>query len=157
MRIRPLISEDRERLRQILISTGVFTDDEIGVALELIDLVLGKEDQNDYRIVCAVTDQDQAMGYICYGPAPMAQGVFDLYWIAVHPQSQGQKIGSMLLTYLEEEVKRLEGRMILVDTSSIPSYEKAQRFYLKKGFQEVARIADYYWEGNDRITYCKRL
>ncbi|MBM4276329.1 MAG: GNAT family N-acetyltransferase [Deltaproteobacteria bacterium] len=157
MKIRPLISKDRERLRRMVIETGVFTDEEVGVAIELIDIVLGNESQKDYRIACAVDDQEQPLGYICYGPVPMTQGTFDLYWIVIDPGVQGRKIGSELLDYLEEEVRGLKGRMILADTSSIPSYEKAQGFYLRKGFQEAARIADYYWEGNDRITYCKRI
>ncbi len=157
MNIRPLISEDRDGLWRMVIETGVFTDEEVGVAMELIDLVLWNESQKDYRIVCAVDDQNQPLGYICYGPVPLTQGTFDLYWIVIDPGVQGQKIGSKLLDYLEEQVRGLKGRMILADTSSIPPYEKAQGFYLKKGFQEVARISDYYWEGNDRITYCKKL
>jgi ribosomal protein S18 acetylase RimI-like enzyme len=157
MKIRTLISEDREELRRMVIETGVFTDEEVKVAMELIDIVLGDKGQKDYQIVCAVDDHDRPVGYICYGPIPMTVGGFDLYWIIVDPGVQGRKIGSELLGYLEEEVRGLKGRMILVDTSSIPSYEKAQMFYLKRGFLEVARIADYYWEGNDRITYCKRI
>lgn len=157
MKIRPLMRKDRERLQQMVIETGVFTNEEVEVAMELVDLVLGNEDQKDYRIVCAVDTEDRLRGYICYGPVPMTRGAFDLYWIVIDPEVQGQKIGSLLLDYLEEEVKGMNGRMILADTSSIPTYEKAQRFYLRKGFQEVARIADYYWEGNDRITYCKRI
>lgn len=141
----------------MVIETGVFTDEEVGVAVELIDIVLGNESQKDYRIVCAVDAQDRALGYICFGPVPMTRGTFDLYWIVIDPRAQGQKVGSELLDCMEEEVRRLRGRMILADTSSIPSYEKANGFYLKRGFKEVARIADYYWEGNDRITYCKKI
>lgn len=157
MKIRSLVSKDRERLRKILIETGVFTDEEVEIALELIDIVLNNGRQKDYKIVCTVDEQDQAMGYICFGPVPMTQGTYDLYWIVVDPAAQGREIGSGLIDYLEKEVRELGGRMILADTSSIPSYKKAQKFYQKKGFQEVARITDYYWEGNDRITYCKKL
>lgn len=157
MKIRTLISKDRERLRKIIIETGVFTKEEVGVAMELIDIVLNNGRQRDYKIVCAVDEQDHAMGYICFGPVPMTHGAYDLYWIVVDPTVQGREIGSKLIDYLEKEVKELGGRMILADTSSIPSYKKAQRFYQKKGFQEVARITDYYWVGNDRITYCKKL
>jgi len=101
--------------------------------------------------------QDQAIGYICYGPTPMAQGTFDLYWIAVDPDFQGQRVGSTLLNFLEKVLKAEGGRLILADTSTIPHYEKTQKFYLKNGFQEVARIPDYYHPGNDRITFCRRL
>ena len=157
MKIRPLTSKDRERLQRMVIETGVFTDEEVGVAMELIDIVIGDKNQRDYQIVFAVDDQDEPIGYVCYGPVPMTREVFDLYWIVIDPRVQGQKIGSELLNYIEEEVRGLKGRIILADTSSIPSYEKANQFYLKRGFKEVARIADYYWEGNDRITYCKKL
>ena len=125
--------------------------------MELIDIVIGDKNQRDYQIVCAVDDQDEPIGYVCYGHVQMTREVFDLYWIVIDPRVQGQKIGSELMNYIEEEVRGLKGRMILADTSSIPSYEKANQFYLKRGFKEVARIADYYWEGNDRITYCKKL
>jgi ribosomal protein S18 acetylase RimI-like enzyme len=104
-----------------------------------------------------VDDQDQAVGYICYGPAPMTRGTFDLYWIVVDPDFQGKGIGSRLLFFLDEVVREMGGRMILADASSIPQYEKTQKFYLRNGFQEVARVADYYYPGNDRITFCKRI
>lgn len=157
MEIRQLILEDRAKLHSMLIETRVFTSEEIEVAMEVIDIVLKDPTQKDYHIYCMVDDQGQPIGYICYGPAPMTQRTFDLYWIAVNPDFQGQRIGSQLLDFLERVLKGMNGRMILVDTSSIPEYEKAQKFYLQNGFQEVARMNDYYWPGNDRITFCKRL
>ena len=157
MEIRPIMQKDRVTLQSMLVKTEVFTSEEIDVAMELIDIVLRDQHQEDYKIHCMVDDQDQPMGYICYGPTPMTQGTFDLYWIAVDPQFQGQGIGSRLLDFLEETVRDRKGRMILVDTSSIPQYEKTQKFYFRKGFQEVARVPDYYHPGNDRITFCKIL
>jgi len=141
----------------MLIETRVFSQEEIDVAMELIDIVLKDENQNDYKIHCMVDDQDQAVGYICYGPIPMTQGAFDLYWISVDPNFQGRGIGSKLLNFLEEVVREKGGRMVLADTSTIPQYEKTKNFYLQNGFQEVAIVPDYYYPGNDRITFCKRI
>ena len=157
MKIRPLVEKDRARLLSMLSKTRSFTSEEIDVAMELIDIVLKSQIQKDYQIDCMVDDQDQAIGYICYGPTPMAQGTFDLYWVAVDPDFQEQGAGSKLLSFLEEGVKARGGRMILADTSTIPHYERTQKFYLKNGFQEVAKVPDYYRPGNDRITFCKRL
>ncbi len=157
MEIRSPVKKDRERLHSMLIRTQVFTSEEIDVAMELIDIVLKDQGQKDYTIYCMVNDQDQPVGYICYGPTPMTQRNFDLYWIAVDPDYQNHRIGSKLLVFLGETVKALKGRMILADTSSIAEYENSRIFYIKNGFQEVARIPDYYWPGNDRITYCKRI
>jgi ribosomal protein S18 acetylase RimI-like enzyme len=157
MKIRPLARRDQARLHSMLIEARVFTREEIEVAMELIGIVLEDPNQEDYRIDCMANDEDQAVGYVCYGPVPMTQGTFDLYWIVVDPRCQGQGVGSRLLLFLEEVVRERKGRMILIDTSSIPQYEKAQKFYFRHGFQEVARVPDYYHPGNDRITFCKRL
>jgi ribosomal protein S18 acetylase RimI-like enzyme len=157
MKIRSLIPKDRTRLRAILVETRAFSSEEIDVAMELIDIVLTDENQKDYMIQCMVDDQDRPVGYICYGPVPMTQGTFDLYWIAVDPDFQGRGAGSRLLTFLEGAIRKAQGRMILADTSSIPQYEDSRKFYVKEGFQEVARVLDYYSPGNDRITYCKRF
>ena len=157
MKVRPLIEKDRATLLSMLIRTRAFTSAEIDVAMELIDSVLKDPMQKDYQIYCLVDDRDQGVGYICYGPTPMTQGTFDLYWIAVDPDFQEKGAGSRLLIFLEEVVKAEGGRLILADTSTIPHYERTQRFYLKNGFQEVARIPDYYHPGNDRVTFCKRL
>jgi len=157
MKIRSLAQRDRARLHSMLMEAQVFTHEEIEVATELIGIVLKDANQEDYRIDCMTNDEDQAIGYVCYGPVPMTQGTFDLYWIVVDPRCQGQGVGSRLLRFLEEVAREKKGRMILIDTSSIPEYEKAQKFYFHHGFQEVARVPDYYRPGNDRITFCKRL
>jgi ribosomal protein S18 acetylase RimI-like enzyme len=157
MEIRPLFEKDRAGLLSMLNKTLAFTSAEIDVAMELINIVLKDESQKDYQVYCMVNDQDQVIGYICYGLTPMTRGTFDLYWIAVDPDFQKKGVGSKLLSFLEEVVKAEGGRMILADTSTIPQYEKTQKFYLKNGFQEVARIPDYYHPGNDRITFCKKI
>ncbi len=157
MNIRPLSEKDRATLLSMLIKTRAFTSAEIDVAMELIDLVMKNRVQKDYQIDCMVDDQDLAVGYICSGPTPMTQGTFDLYWIAVDPEFQERGVGSRLIGFLEERVKSRGGRMILADTSTVPQYEKTQRFYSKNGFQVVAKIADYYHPGNDRISFCRRL
>jgi ribosomal protein S18 acetylase RimI-like enzyme len=157
MKIRALVERDREKLYSILVETQVFAREEIKVAMELIDIVLRDPNQEDYKIDCMANNNDQAIGYVCYGPVPMTQGTFDLYWIVVDPRFQGQGVGSKLLHFLEEVIRERKGRMILIDTSSIAQYEKTQRFYTRHGFQEVARVPDYYHAGNDRITFCKKL
>jgi ribosomal protein S18 acetylase RimI-like enzyme len=157
MEIRAFLPKDRDRLHSTLIEARVFTREEINVAMELIDIVMKDEKQKDYKIHCMVDGQDQPVGYICYGPTPMTEGTFDLYWIVVNPNFQGQGIGSNLLNFLEKVLKGMGGRMILAETSSITEYEETQRFYLQRGFQEVGRVPDYYYPGNDRITYCKKL
>jgi ribosomal protein S18 acetylase RimI-like enzyme len=157
MKIRALAQRDRETLYAMLTEIRVFTPGEIEVAMELIDIVLTDPNQKDYMIDCMANDEDRAIGYVCYGPVPMTQGTFDLYWIVVETRSQRQGVGSRLLHFLEGVVRKGKGRMILIDTSSTPQYERTCKFYFRHGFQEVARVPDYYHAGNDRITFCKKM
>jgi ribosomal protein S18 acetylase RimI-like enzyme len=157
MKIRSLVRKDKAGLLSLLIKTKAFTSKEIDVAMELIDIVLKDKNQKDYKIRCAVNDQDKLLGYICYGPSPMTEGTFDLYWIAVDPEVQSQGVGSLLIDFVEKEVRGLQGRMLLAETASISEYERTLRFYVQRGFKEVARVPDYYYPGNDRVTFCKRV
>ena len=157
MKIRPIVDKDRARLLSILIKTRAFTSAEVEVAMELIDVVLKDRNQKDYQVDCMADAEDLVVGYICYGPVPMTEGAFDLYWVAVDPDVQEKGVGSKLLDFLAEKLRARRVRMILADTSTLPYYEKTKKFYVKNGFQEVARIPDYYLPGNDRVTFCRKL
>jgi ribosomal protein S18 acetylase RimI-like enzyme len=136
--------------------TGVFTSREIGVVKELVEAELNDPKQRDYRSLVAEVD-GRIVGYVCYGPVPMTDATYDLYWIFVHPSYQGQAIGSALLAQVEEAVHGAKGRMLLVDTSSTRPYLAARRFYKDHGYRMVAKVKDYYREGDSRLTYAKRF
>jgi len=152
--IRPLKPSDRTALQRILIDTGMFTEAEIEVALELIDIVLTKPDQKDYFIYVA-TDESQLVGYVCYGPTPATEGTYDLYWIAVAPRLQGKGVGRDLLKHVEAIVQDQNGRLIIIETSSKERYLPTRNFYLKNGYAIAAQIKDFYRPGDDRVIFVK--
>ena len=105
--IRPLLRTDREPLLRLRRATGVFTDDEIAIALELIDIVLDRPDQKDYEIA-VYDDGEGPVGYTCIGPTPGTEGTYDLYWIAVDPALHGRGIGRELDLHVERSVSAEE-------------------------------------------------
>lgn len=157
MTIRPLASADRAPLEKILVETNVFTDDEVSVAMELIDVVLEKKDQKDYVIYTALAEQGEVAGYFCVGPTPVTVGTFDLYWIAVKPAYHGKGVAKALLGYAEELLKSVGGRLLVAETSSKPKYDRTRMFYDRTHFVEAARIKDYYNVGDDLVVYAKYL
>ena len=153
--IRTLQPSDRGRIHEILVATNVFTDEEVHVAFELIDAVLHDPHQRDYEIYTAVNEKNDVVGYYCVGPTPLTAGTFDLYWIAVDPAVQGQGIGRQLNDHAEERVRAQGARLLIAHTSSLPKYDYTHLFYLKHGYQEVARIKEYYKPGDDLVIYGK--
>jgi ribosomal protein S18 acetylase RimI-like enzyme len=147
---------DREPLHRLLVETGFFSEDEIAIALELIDVVLDRPGQKDYMIrVCR--DSDQVLGYYCVGPTPATESTYDLYWIAVAPAMHGKGIGGALNGHLEELIRSRGGNLVVAETSSRPQYEKTRRFYRSCGYAELARIAGYYRPGDDLVVFGKYL
>lgn len=155
--LRKLKSEDSPRIAQWLTRVVEFDAADQALAMELIILALSQPNQKDYAFIVAADNQDQPVGYACYGPTPLTQGTFDLYWIVVDPDFSGGGIGTRLLQAVEEAIKQMNGRMLLIETSSGQSYMAARQFYLKNNFELVETISDFYREGEDRVTYCKKF
>lgn len=135
----------------------MFTPVEFLCAQEQIDIFLSQPGQQDYSIVVAENDKGKVVGYMSYGRTPLAEGAYDIYWMAVAPGVQGRGHGRELVRWLEDRARERGGRLILIETSSQPRYERTRRFYLSLGYREVARIPDFYKPGDDRITYAKYL
>ena len=79
-------------------------------------------------------------GYVLYGPIPLTEGNYDLYWIATDPAAQGRGFGRGLLAHVEAEVRGRQGRMICLETSSQGGYERTRRFYEQADYREESRI-----------------
>lgn len=161
--IRPMRPQDKAPALDIIRATGMFMPGEVVVAEELIDIYLSVPEQKDYRIVVIDSgegaDDDEGRegvaGYLTWGPTPMAEDAYDLYWMAVAPAEQGKGRGKELVRWLEAEVRKLNGRMIIIETSSQPKYHATRQFYIGLGYKEVARIPDFYKPGDDRVIYAK--
>lgn len=162
MRIRPATAGDRDRVREILTATGRFTSREVGWAMELVDAAIdAREAVTEYEMhvaeVPASGPSRRVEGYVLFGPTPKADGVFDLYWIAVDPAHQGQGVGRLLLRFVENEVRRQGGRMLLIETSSKTSYAPTVRFYERNGYREISRIKDFYRIEDDKVVFSRNL
>ena len=154
--IRPLRPDDRPHLHRLLKETGVFTEEEVAIALELIDAVTGRPDQKDY-IINVYEESGVALGYYCIGPTPATAATYDLYWIAVSPSLHGRGIGGQLDGHALDLIRSRGGRLVIAETSSQPKYDATRRFYLHRGYAELARIKEYYKPGDDLVVYGKYL
>jgi len=154
--IRPVQPGDRETIHWIVASTGNFTPVEIETALELVDAALGQGDASGY-LVYVLEDTGVPAGYACFGPTPLTEGTWDLYWIAVEKAGQGKGYGRHLLAFAESEVRHRGGRLLLIETSSQEGYAATVGFYQRTGYTLVARIPGFYRPGDDKLIYAKEL
>jgi len=153
--VRPMLPSDKPGIMQILQFTSEFLPEEVVVAEEVLDAYLEYPDSGYFILV--VEEENVITGYICYGPTPLTEGTWDIYWMAVTPQKKGKGIGGSLLQLVEKEIKRNKGRLIMIETSSKPDYEPTRGFYLKHKYQQICQIPDYYAPGDDLVIFNKRI
>jgi ribosomal protein S18 acetylase RimI-like enzyme len=152
--IAPIRPKDREQLVRIIKMQKNFLKCEIDVAIEVIDATFHPKE--DYRVLAAA-DQQRMLGFVSYGPIPMTENRFDLYWIAVDPHDGRHGIGTMLLAEMEKRLRTTKPVHVYIDTSSTEGYQPARHFYEKNGYDMAAHLKDFYRDGDDKIIYRKVL
>jgi ribosomal protein S18 acetylase RimI-like enzyme len=152
--LRPVGRAQRARLEALTRATGLFHEDEVATAVELLDEALAGDDE--YRFLGAYDDATM-IGWACWGPTPGTRGTYDLYWIVVDPPRQGQGVGRQLLQAIEEELLAGDCRLIVVETSSRAAYEPTRGFYERRGYTRAATLPGYYAPGDDLVIYLKDL
>ena len=125
------------------------------VALELLDGALA-DPGGEYRVLVAELDGALA-GYVCYGPTPMTEGTWDLYWIVTHPEARKAGVARALVGRMESELRAAGARLVRVETSRLDGYGAARAFYERLGYPVAAVIPDFYRSGDDLLVICKRL
>ena len=172
--LRELTVADVARVVELTRTTGVFRDEEIAIAEEVVteavkadgtdrsDIADGNDrpdrlDRPDrpYYTLGAEVD-GRVVGWICWGATPCTVATWDLYWMAVDPEMHGQGVGTALLEEMENRLSD-KARLIVIDTSGRPDYAPTRAFYRARGYQTAAVVRDFYALGDDQVIFSKRL
>lgn len=154
--VTPTREQERSAIEGILRRSALFREEEIAVALEVLDVYLYRLNQQDYQVYTA-KQAGVVAGYVCFGRNSMTDGTFELYWIAVDPEHHRQGVGHSLMSLAEYEITRQGGRLISVETSSREDYHPARKFYHDLGYRQAAVVSDYYAAGDSKVILTKKI
>jgi GNAT superfamily N-acetyltransferase len=73
------------------------------------------------------------------------------------PDHQAGGRGTALLRHVERVLAERGERLLLVETSGLPEFERTRAFYLKNGYDEEARIREFWKAGDDKFVFRKAL
>jgi ribosomal protein S18 acetylase RimI-like enzyme len=156
MMIRATVPADTPVLLTLAEGTGVFKPLEIEALQEVLDDYHELMHGHGHQAVTYL-DKDQIIGFAYYAPASMTDHTWYLYWIAVSKQIQARGVGGALLKHAEEDIRKRRGRLLLIETSSLPHYDLTRRFYHKQGYEQTAVLRDYYADGDDMVVFRKHF
>lgn len=156
MEIRPTIRADTDAIIALVAGGGVFTDEEVDAVQGLLDFYFRTPDQDEYLFITA-DDDGRVAGFACYGRIALTKKNYELNWIAAAPDTLRRGAGTLLLRAVEDLSRERGGRFLNLETSSTEPYAAARAFYLRHGYEVVARIPDYYSDGDDMLIYRKSL
>jgi ribosomal protein S18 acetylase RimI-like enzyme len=154
--IRPTIPEDTPTLLSLTEGTAVFQPADVEALHAVLDDYHQAEYTKSHRAVTYEED-GKIIGFAYYAPASMTDRTWYLWWIVVSKQVQAKGVGGKLLRHMEDDLKQQKARLLLLETSSLPSYELTRKFYLKNGYDILATLCDYYADGHHMVIFRKRL
>jgi ribosomal protein S18 acetylase RimI-like enzyme len=155
MEIQPLTQSHRESVSTLISRIESFSKEEMEWANLDVDRAL-QPGNREYAVLVSVQGA-RVVGFVCYGPTPLAQGVYDMYWVASDPDVRGQGVGSSLMAAMEGEIRRRNARLIRIETSATEAYGPTKGFYESLRYVEECRFRDFYKVGDDLIVLKKLL
>ena len=153
--IRPTTPADTDAILALSVSSGLFPADATEEVAGVLAGALGGELGPDH--VWVTDDDGGPVGVAYYAPERMTDGTWNLYMIAVRPDRQRQGRGKALVRHVERALAARGARILLIETSGLATFERTRSFYRALGYEEEARIREFYKAGDDKIVFRKAL
>jgi GNAT superfamily N-acetyltransferase len=149
--IRPSVAEDTPSLASVIDAVGLFPSEMLAGMMG--PYVSGTETADHWLTF----DDGAPRGVAYFVPERLTDRTWNLLLIAMHPDRQGMGHGGALLQSVEARLAELGGRILIIETSGLAGFEAQRSFYCKCGYEEEARIRDFYETGNDKVVFRKLL
>lgn len=153
--IRAITPEDTATVSTLAVTSGLFPVEAIGFVDKMMaDYFGGNADEGH---VCVIDVEGEPLGVAYFQPALATDRTWYLTMIGVRRDTQGQGRGAALMDYVEKTLQESGQRVLLVETSGSQDFALTRTFYTKCGYEQEARVRDYYAAGEDMVLFRKVL
>lgn len=134
------------------LNSDTFMKSEFSSARKNITELIKKKDKNNNFYVTTINND--IVGCCGYSYQYDTYNVYSLNWLAINPNYKRQGIATELYNYIETIIKKLNGRLIILNAGS---NEINKYLYKKVGFKISGHIPKYYSKEKDLIWYYKNI
>lgn len=151
-KIREVIHSDLDSLKIVLDSCGLFPSEYLD---EMISDYFNNLDTNEIWFTYVENNSPISIGYCI--PEKLTSGTYNLLAIGVSENHQRKGVAVEMMNFIEQKLKTIGARVLIVETSSDDAQIGARNLYQKLGYNQEAVIRDFWNEGEDKIVYWKKL
>ncbi len=154
--IRPVAPADTAAVRALTVASELFPPEESGVVETMLAAYFaGREAEGHTCVVDEVDGDLLAVAY--YEPVTATDRTWEVTMIGVRRDLHRRGRGSALLQHVEDDLRSRDQRLLVIETSALPAFDRARAFYLARGYDEEARVRDYFEAGDDMVMFRKAL
>ena len=102
-------------------------------------------------------DDGEPVGVAYCAPEAVTNGTWNLLMLWTRDDRHGQGHGAALVSRVEQELRLRDARLLIVETSGLPTFAGARAFYAKCGFAHEATIKNFFAAGDDKLVFTKPL
>ena len=150
--IRALVPADIPAVLDVAVSSGLFPAEEVAIVEDLMVDYLARTEARGHA--CVVDEEGgELLGVAYYEPVRGTEGAWELLMIGARADVQGRGRGRALMGHVEGDLRARGQRLLLVLTSGTPEFARTRAFYTGLGYDEEARVRDYYAPGDDMVLF----
>ncbi len=143
---------DVPELKKVLDSIELFPSEYLD---DMISDYLNNEESEEIWFTATENNAPISIGFCA--PEKLTEGTYNLYALGVKSDIQSKGTGSKMMSFIENHLKDLGHRILIVDTSGTDDFTSTRKFYEKLGYDKEAVIRDFWDDGDDKVVYRKRL
>ena len=150
--IRPILKGDLIALKEVLDSIELFPSEMLE---DMTSDYFSNPETAEVWFTYLENEIPVSLGFCA--PEKLTEGTFNLYAIGVRKDLQGKGVGSSMMNYIENFLQGKNQRLLIVDTSGTDDFKLTRKFYLNLNYTQEAVIRDFWSEGDDKVTFWKKL
>ena len=155
--IRAVTPADAPAVVALAVASELFPPEDGAIVETMMAAYVAREHANGHACVIDTDDDGEPLGVAYWQPAEATDRTWYLTMIGVRRERHRQGRGAALLRHVEERLRAGGQRLLLVETSSTPAFDRARAFYRFCGYGEEARVRDFYEPGDHMVLFRKDL
>ncbi|MBD2847892.1 GNAT family N-acetyltransferase [Paenibacillus sp. IB182496] len=113
--------------------------------------------QGEYCFWIAQNEQGDIVGVNSLLPNEQQTGGYYWDYVVVHRACRQSGIAAGLIDEMLAFLQKARARYVITYTCDLEAYDPIRKLFERRGFVQIGRCPDYYFDGEDRLIYYLKL